>query len=118
VIPYSIAVTFIANDESRRFTVHIRPDGQTHTSERRAYFSEHDLRETLDGCGLGERCERIIAQAKENGICDLRGKAIHLDVARAAALGWYGDSRENEPRGSFRALDCDHGSETQRVGSK
>jgi hypothetical protein len=86
--PYSIAITFIPNSP-RGYTVHIRPAGQAHVAERKAYFTEGDLRDTLERCPLGELSERIIAQAQMTGTCDLRTKKLYLDIARAAALGWY-----------------------------
>jgi hypothetical protein len=86
--PYSIAIT-LTPDECRTYTVHIRPADQAHVLERKAYFTESDLRETLGRCVLSEPSERIIAQVQKTGSCDLRRKIVYLDVARAAALGWY-----------------------------
>ena len=76
-------------NDSRSYTVYIRPTNQAGVLERKAYFTEGDLRETLERCLLSEVSERIIAQAQINGRCDLRRKKVYLDVARAAALGWY-----------------------------
>jgi len=85
--PYSIWVTFVPND-GRIYTVHIRPANQTDILERKAYFTEGELRATLANCPLVD-AEQVIGQAQLTGRCDLGRKKICLDVARAAALGWY-----------------------------
>ena len=57
--PNSISITFLPND-GRTYTVHIRPADQTYVLERKAYFTEGDLRATLAHCPLVD-AEHVIA---------------------------------------------------------
>ena len=86
--PYALFITF--GPHERKYTVHIQPADQ-HAIPRTAYFSELDLRNTLEHCLERESVDRIVAKAQSKGICDLRKKHVYLDIARAAALGWFGD---------------------------
>ena len=87
-VPYSIYVTF--SPEDRRFTVSIRPSDQWAVC-RQAYFSEPELKNVLVDCMPASSADRIIQKAMTTGVCDLRSRKIPLDVARAAALGWFGN---------------------------
>ena len=88
VQPYSIAIKFAPNNP-KSYTVHIRPAGEAHVLEREAYFTEGDLRETLERCLSSLDAERMMAKAHMTGSCNLRRQKVYLDIAFAAALGWY-----------------------------
>ena len=85
--PYSILVTFSPFTDPR-YAVHIRPGGKQAVS-RTAYFCEGDLKYALAQCFPEQSAAEILARVQSSGVCDLRRKDTYLDVARAAALGWY-----------------------------
>ena len=89
--PYTVWITFTP-EQARGYTVHIRPARQR-TVPCRAYFSETDLRSSLAQCLEEEAIDRMIARTRTSGIYDVRGTTMHLNVAHAAALGWFGAAK-------------------------
>ena len=89
--PYAIRIAFTPMGE-RRYTVHIRPAGQS-VLPRTAYFTEFDMKNALEACFPSTTADQIFAQLQAKGVCDLREKKVYLDIARAAALGWFGSNR-------------------------
>ena len=85
--PYSILIAAMPLDQTK-YVIYIRPEHERENA-RTAYFSETDLRYALSQCFEDESVNRIIARARLTGRCDLRETDVYLDLARAAALGWY-----------------------------
>jgi hypothetical protein len=72
------------------FTIHIAPRRGWGTIVRQSHFEDESvLRQVLLNClSTNIIVDDVIVGARENGIADLRGKAISLSDKCAQTMGW------------------------------
>jgi hypothetical protein len=72
------------------FTVHIVPSGERGAIVMGSHYEDEDvLRQLLTRCLSKDIIvEDVIKMAKEEGLCDLRERAIPLSDECAKTLGW------------------------------